>query len=392
MKSSYLTMGYRNLTRRKSRTGLTLLGVVLAIGFTVGLLSISEGMMRSFDTMFGMQGPKLYMLPAGNKKVPMPMAFMCGGKALDENYVAVINGLEGVKIAEPVVQLFATKEGEGLLTGDMPQMVLGVPPEDFFENRPDAKLAQGRALKPSDKYSVVVGHIMASNLQLKAGDELGVGGKKFRVAGVLEKGGAPYDLMGYIPLRTAQAIREQPGKVCAIIIKLKSPRYTDRIKKDVSRLFPVADIQDMTEIVERAKGMMALAQAVHFAVACFALIIGVLFVATTMIMSVSERVREFATLRVIGASRGYITKMIMAESLCLSVIGGILGCGFGYALSKIIDVLIRLSVGETFMRTFVSPKIFLIAAAISLLTGTFAGLLPVRMIMKRQLAESLRYE
>jgi putative ABC transport system permease protein len=251
---------------------------------------------------------------------------------------------------------------------------------------------RGRPLRENDNQTLVAGWMMAQNLKLKPGDTLDVSGRTFKVVGVLKRGNHPFDMLGYIPLKTAQRIREQPGKICAVVAQIKSPRDVAPVKARIKAMFPKVDVQDVEQIAERAKGMMVLTQAVHFAVSCFALFIGVLFVATTMIMSVSERVRELATLRVIGASRGYITKMIMAESLCLSLLGGALGCGLGYLLSKGIDHLIRLSMGETFMRTFVSPKIFLIALAISLLTGTFAGLLPVRMIMKKQLAESLRYE
>lgn len=392
MKRSYVTMGYRNLTRRTSRTLLTLLGVVLAVGFTVGLLSISEGMMKSFDNVFGAEGAKLYVLPGGGEKMPMPMAFMCSGTALDENIATAIGGIQGVKSAEPVIQLFATKQGQGLLTGDMPQMALGVPPRGFFDKRPTARLEWGRALRESDDQALLAGWMMSQNMKLKPGDTLDVSGRTFKVVGALKRGNHPYDLLGYIPLKTAQRIREQPGKICAVVTLIDSPRDADPVKARIKAMFPRVDVQDVEQIVDRAKGMMVLTQAVHFAVSCFALFIGVLFVATTMIMSVSERVRELATLRVIGASRNYITKMIMAESLTLSLIGGALGCGLGFLLSKGIDHLIRLSMGETFMRTYVSPKIFLIALAISLLTGTFAGLLPVRMIMKKQLAESLRYE
>ena len=64
MKNHY-TLGYRNLTRRKSRTILTMLGVILAIGFTVGLLSISEGFMKSFDKMFAANGPEIFVMPKG---------------------------------------------------------------------------------------------------------------------------------------------------------------------------------------------------------------------------------------------------------------------------------------------------------------------------------------
>jgi len=392
MKRSYLTLGYRNLTRRKSRTLLTLLGVVLAVGFTVGLLSISEGFMSSFDRVMGTAGPELFVVPQGQGKMPFPMSMGCSGGALDEKSASVISGIPGVITAEPMIRMFASKKDAPGMLGDMPMMTFAVPPETFFKLRPDAKIKQGRALRKSDNRVHVAGFVMAQNLELKVGDMLLVGGEEFEVIGILERAGQPYDYFGYIPLTSAQQIRELQGKACGMMVKLDSPANSDSVQKRIRVLFPNVDIQSVEEIAEKFQSMMMMSQAVHFAVSCFALLIGVLFVATTMIMSVSERVREFATVRVIGASRGYVVKMIMAESLMLSVLGGVGGCILGYGLSKGIDWLNYIYFRESFMQTWVSPKILIIAMAVSLLIGTFAGILPALNILKKPMAENLRYE
>ena len=392
MKSSYLTLGYRNLTRRKSRTLLTLLGVVLAIGFTVGLLSVSEGFMRSFDKFMGSQGPEMYVVPPGQGHVPFPMALSCGGVNIDEDAAQYISGIPGVRVAEPLVKLFAYKRGKKSFMGDMPQFVFAVPPDTFFRLRPTAKMLKGRPLRGGDKFTMVLGGTMAKNLEVHLGDRLDADGRMFTVVGIMKKADEPFDYLGYVPLKTAQTLRESPDKVCGIMVKLDNPRKVDDVKKRIHKMFPKLGIMTVDEIVSKAKSMMTMTQAVHFAVSCFALIIGVLFVACTMIMSVSERVREFATLRVIGASRGYVRKMIISESLILSLLGGVGGCLLGFGLSKLMDWINYLTFGETFLKTYVSLKIFSIAFVIVLLIGTFAGLVPARMILKKDPAESLKYE
>ena len=392
MKRSYLTLGFRNLTRRKSRTLLTLTGVALAIGFTVGLLSISEGFMKSFDRVMGTSGPELFVVPQGQGKMPFPMSMGCAGGALEERSVSVMGGIQGVTMAEPMIRMFASKKDAPGMLGDMPMLTFAVPPETFFRLRPDAKIKHGRAMRKSDNRVYIAGFVLAQNLELKLGDSLLVGGESFRVTGIMDRAGQPYDYFGYVPLAAAQQIRELDGKVCGVMVKLDNPARAKDASRRIKALFPKVDIQSVEEIADSFQDMMMMSQAVHFAVSCFALLIGVLFVATTMIMSVSERVREFATIRVIGASRGFVVKMIMAESLILSLLGGAAGCLLGYGLSKGIDWLNFVYFRESFMQTWVSPKILIIATAVSLLIGTFAGIVPALAILKRPMAENLRYE
>jgi len=386
---SYVMLGYRNLSRRRSRSLLTVLGVVLAIGFTVGLLSISEGFMSSLDELAKGTGPSLFLRPKGGAKMPFGMQ---GTAFLDARLEKIVRGIPGVEHVEPVYQAFSV-DGGSTGFGPMMTMVSGLRAKEFFDVRPQARVAKGRFYKDGDGNVVVLGAMVAENAKKKVGDTLElISGQKLRVIGVMEKSGEPFDYFAYSPLDALQGIYHDPGRVSYFLVKHEDGASVERVAALLRRAFPKLDVQTVQELVTSAKKMMSMARAVHFGVSCFALVIGVLFVACTMIMSVSERIREFATLRVIGASKGFIVKMVLAESLLLSAIGGFSGCVFGYILSKLIDLLIFHFVGDTFLHTLVSPRIFMTGFMIALLIGTFAGIFPGRMILRRNLAESLRYE
>jgi len=208
----------------------------------------------------------------------------------------------------------------------------------------------------------------------------------------MEKTDEPFDYFAYSPIASLQKMFRDSGRVSYFLVKASEEAGPESVSEKLSKAFPHLDVQTVRELISEAKKMLSMARAVHFGVSCFALVIGVLFVACTMVMSVSERIREFATLRVIGASKGFVIRMILAESIILSVVGGALGCCIGVALSKLIDLLIGYFVGETFMSALVSPRIFAVGLLISVLIGAFAGLLPAAMIMRRNIADSLRYE
>ncbi len=386
---SYVTLGFRNLSRRKSRSMLTALGVVLAIGFTVGLLSISEGFMHSLDELMKSTGPNLFLKPKGGAK--MPFGFQ-GTAFLDAKLEGIVRGIPGVKYVEPVYMAFSV-DGGSTGFGPMMTMVSGLRAAQFFKVRPMARVESGRFYNDGDGKVVVLGSVVAENTKKHVGDYLSlISGERLKVIGVMEKSNEPFDYFAYAPIRTLQSIYSDPGRVSYYLIKTDDNSDLNKVVADMERAFPKLDVQTVEQLVQDAKKMMSMARAVHFGISCFALLIGVLFVACTMIMSVSERIREFATLRVIGASKGFIVKMILAESLILGAAGGLAGCLLGFVLSKIIDALMFHFVGDTFLHTLVSPRIYVTGLLIALLIGTFAGIFPARMILRRNLADSLRYE
>lgn len=386
---SYITLGYRNLSRRRSRSLLTVLGIVLAIGFTVGLLSISEGVMRSIDEMFHSSGPDLFVVPKNVSK--MPFGFQ-GTATLDADMAEAVERVPGVALVEPVYLAFSP-EGGGAGFGHAMTMVSGIPDDRFFRMRPSAEVEQGRWIRDTDGPVVVLGGMVAENVEKGLGGHLElITGQKLEIIGILRKDGEAYDMFAYAPLKSLQKMFGGRGRVSYFLVKSAGDADMEEVSARLAEAFPEQDIQSMNDIVQQAKKMMGIARGIHFGVSCFALIIGVLFVACTMIMSVAERVREFATLRVIGAPGRYVAKLIIAESITLSAIGGAFGCLFGYILSKLIDWMIFHFFGETFFSTFVSPRIFLTGLVIAVIIGAFAGLFPAYMIMKRNLADSLRYE
>jgi len=72
MEMFLLNLAIRNLTRRRVRTILTILGVAIAISFTVGILSISEGFMASFENSMAKQGTDIIIVPREAEAFPYP--------------------------------------------------------------------------------------------------------------------------------------------------------------------------------------------------------------------------------------------------------------------------------------------------------------------------------
>lgn len=115
-------------------------------------------------------------------------------------------------------------------------------------------------------------------------------------------------------------------------------------------------------------------------------------IANTLIMSVLERQREFATLRAIGTSARQIRGIIFGESLCIGGMGVLLGLLGGVLLAVVlIEVINKQSFGWTIQ--FMLPwNILVEAVTVSCSVALLAGYLPARWASQRPVCEGLRYE
>jgi putative ABC transport system permease protein len=104
-----------------------------------------------------------------------------------------------------------------------------------------------------------------------------------------------------------------------------------------------------------------------------------------MLASVLERTKEIGVRRAVGASRTDVLGQFLFEAVCLSIVGGLLGIGLGYALTKAITFYAE-------WRTVVSVPAIFLAFSVSALVGIGFGYYPARKAAIQNPIESLRYE
>ena len=199
----------------------------------------------------------------------------------------------------------------------------------------------------------------------------------------------------YAPLEAVQEAYDQPGRVTYVAVKTKDPSEADDTASEINALrdfWGLVSAQTMEEVVDRMGELLNMARSVHFALGAVSLLIGVLFILSTMLMAVSERVREIGTMRAIGVHRDFVFRMIILESTLTSLVAGVLGCVGGYLLSEGITYGVGQWMGITYLQTLVTPRILLLGMVIALFMGVLAGLYPAWRIARSNIVESLRYE
>jgi putative ABC transport system permease protein len=129
-----------------------------------------------------------------------------------------------------------------------------------------------------------------------------------------------------------------------------------------------------------------------YALEAIAVLIAVLGIVNTLVTSVLERRREFATLQAIGASERQIQTLVLWEASYLGAIGAFLGVIGGIALAyMLIKVINKQSFGWTIQMKW-TPEVWIAAVLISLAVAVFSGYWPARWASRQPPVEGLRYE
>ena len=248
-----------------------------------------------------------------------------------------------------------------------------------------------------EEQGVVVSEVLAHRLGVDAGDVLslptGDGQKEFPVVGVF------YDYAtdgGKIVLDRSlyeQWWGDRTATVLAIYLESNAgdQRVRGDLKKALGPLLPVSIISNkelrahILEIFDRTFRLT-------YGLEIVTVIVGLLGIINTLLTTVVERQREFATFRAIGGSRRQVQGLVVRESLCLGTLGLILGLLGGLLLAALlISVINKQSFGWTIHMT-VPFKTILEAVFVAGITGLLAGYLPARWATRGPIADGLRYE
>jgi ABC-type antimicrobial peptide transport system permease subunit len=178
-------------------------------------------------------------------------------------------------------------------------------------------------------------------------------------------------------------------------ISLNPNRPEDNEPKDVAfgiqERYPLLEVLTKEEQLERLEEQNAMSNVFYTAISLVAVIIGLLFVACIMLISVYERINEIGMLRAIGISKMTIFKWVMLESLLLIILGVLIGFLPGYFGSKLLGDYLSNSIGISQELTAFSPGLILGAFVSMVILGTIVSLIPALRASQMRVASALSF-
>lgn len=245
------------------------------------------------------------------------------------------------------------------------------------------------------KPELILGDLMASNLNKRVGDSVDIQGASFTVVGIYHGASALEAGAVILPLDELQQISSLPGKVTTFHVRLRpvpagdSPQqYLKQAQAQIEAALPGVRAVPAAERAGNNQLVM-LAHAAAWGTSMIALLIGVLGIANTMAMSVFERTREIGILRALGWKRWRILLLIQLEAAALGFAGGILGIGFGWGALRLLS---RLPQTASIVSGAVPPLLLLEAVVVAVLAGLLAGAFPAWRGAKLSPVEALRHD
>ncbi|HOY65931.1 MAG TPA: ABC transporter permease [Candidatus Ozemobacteraceae bacterium] len=395
----HLKLAWRNLLHRPARTGLTVVGIALAVAVAVSLIGFNVGYRESINTSIDKLGFQVMLMAKG---CPYEAATMMlkGGTGLlylpTSTFDEVQNDPEIAAIT-PIFIGVAEKEGSGIrddsassfaiLSGIETDSFLAMKPWLSFSQAPGAAGSRWFAKESPDE--IVMGYEVAEFEQRKVGDSFYATvtpqgstepvTHQFRVVGILERTGTQDDGTVFLPLSTARKIFNRPDELTIVGIKLRefSGVKLREFEKRWAKL-PEVQVVSLQQVKTTLVSLVETAQTMIAAVAIIAIIVAIIGVINTILMSVAERTGEIGIMKAIGASRSDIFQLIWAETLIICLAGGVLGCLTSMLGSRGVEAALRMliDVGAHGSIVAITPAILAGALAGATALGVFAGLYP----------------
>lgn len=399
------------LRTNRSRSALTILGIVIGITAIILIMSLGQGAQDLIlGQIQGMGSKTIVVLPGRQAKGPSDAAQTLSDSLKDKDLVALQkkSNVPHLAIISPIVfgaetVFYQDTTYRPTILGvseQIPQIFsLGISNGDFF-TADDVR---------SSADVVVIGDKVRNELFAASnpiGQKVKIKNRNFRVVGVLPQKGQVsffnFDETVLMPYTTAQDYILGIKYFNRLIIQADSESTIAQTVSDVKATLreshgitdPSKDdfnIQTQADLVNTLSAITTVLTLFLTAVAAISLIVGGIGIMNIMLVSVTERTREIGLRKSLGATEKNILTQFLLEAILLTGIGGIIGIAFGTALSFLISLILSKFVAMSW--TFAFPVMgAVIGIAVSGGIGLLFGLYPARQAAKKSPMEALRYE
>ncbi|MFN7035787.1 MAG: ABC transporter permease [Bellilinea sp.] len=375
-----------NLSRQPGRAAVTASTTMIALAVVVMMASILSSVALTFTRIMEKSLGSDYLL------VPPTLAVWGSNTGASPQLAEELRQIEGVELVSAL--RFAAAQIEDIAVG-----VMGIDPDAYLQLEAltfttGDPIGAYQALK--NERAMIINGVLATASGIRVGDEVELmtpsGIKTYRVVGLATD---------YLNAKTTTVYISQTnialdfGRQEDVFYQINLKPNADRQKAESAfmtllRDYPQFKLLNGKAYVEENARMFDAVFIAMYAMAAFLAIPSLIAMVNTLAIGVLERTREIGMLRAVGASRRQVRAIILAEALILAAIGTAFGILAGLYMG-IMSVKAFEAMGFPMEYLFPAGGI-LAAAAVGLLFGALAAVVPARQASRLDVVEALRYE
>lgn len=451
-KRDIVQMSLVNMLRRKTRTFLTVTGVIIGTSSIVVMMSLGLAMDKTFQDQMGQMGSlNIIEVYPFAPYIEGNMSYRSDEVRLDDQTIQQFAAIPGVEAVMPqksgylrivagrmvadmsIVGIkpellesfdFETESGRLLHAGDKEAILFGKYVADFFYN---PRLPnQNRGFDPSSQPQL---DLISNNLLITS--DLSYGERRrssegeqeskppqpheIKGVGIIKESGDEKDYQAYMSLATLEKIQKEDERFQRSQSTDRSSRSNgsqqsgyEQVRVKVGDLELVETIQEqiknmgfqshsLLDMLNTMKKTSRTLQAILGGIGAVSLLVAAIGITNTMVMSIYERTKEIGVMKVLGADLRDIGKMFLFEAGLIGLAGGGLGVAFSYLVSLLLNHLSAgfmggMMGGAPGQISIITPVLAISALLFSTMIGLIAGYLPARRAMHLSALDALRAE
>ncbi len=435
-----ITMALRNLWKRKLRTFLTVLGVIIGTTSIVVMVSIGIGMNESFQKqveewgslqvidVYGENNTNMIMMEENSSKKPQKSV------PLDNKAIDTFRKMNDVEVVSPIVQSYDFLVIDGKYVNNA--NFIGIDPAAM--EALGYKVEEGRALTAEDEEGLVIGrgvidgfynpkmnwqmqqqvetpemNVMEDKIMVSVDYNYGtkhaeksIKPIKTPVVGVMPDSG----MNGYsvvLPLRQMEKLQKEmeafrkkqnsgyrddktkkKGVYDQVAVKVNDINKVQEIQQQIKDMgFRTSSLTDQLNAMKETTKMLRMMLG---AIGAVSLVVAAIGITNTMVMAIYERTREIGIMKVIGASLRDVKLLFLTEAAFIGFVGGVLGCITSFLMSKIVNLIATQQASE--MTSSIPLWLYLASIGFATAIGVLSGYLPAQRAMKLSALTAIKTE
>ena len=375
----------KNALRHRLRTLLTLLGLMVAVCAFGFLRTVVDAWYAGVEAS---SSTRLIVRSATSLTVPLPLAYA--------ERLRAVGGLSTVSWSNWFGGVYQTERNF------FPQFA--VDPASYLALYPEYRLSDAERIAwQRDRRGVIVGRKLADKFGWAVGDTIALRGTiysgtwSFTLRGIYDGADGSVDenqmLMQWAFINeTARARNPRRGDMVGVfVVGIQDPNNAALVSQRIDAQFKNSLAETLTETEKAFQlGFVAMSEAILLAlqaVSAIVILIIMAVMANTMTMTARERLAEYATLKALGFSPGFVVRLLFGESLLIALAGGLLGIAVTVPLAATFQQF----AGSLFPSFKVTEQTMLLQLVAALVVGAVAAAWPAWKMSRIDIVAGLRH-